>query len=532
MDELTLRDYMKVIFRQKWVIILCVITVTLTVFAGLKFQTKRYAARVKLLISAQKQSESQFYHDIVNNQNTQLALTESEIVTSAPVLDRALKAILPYKPLSEFAGYERRFASALKQEWIDRQVKKFNEKLDSLKLSDAQKHAYLYRMAFDGLKKSIKVVPVQDTNIFTITVTDYDPLGAAVIANIVSRSYIIFDLEQQLADMEQKYGEKNLVISQLRDDIRRMTEHLNGQPLDNVDAIGPASVKIIEQAYPPIEPEGQKKIVILILGVLMSLFLGLMLAFIFDYMDQTFRSPDDIERFLGVPFLGSVVRRNMSFPSIPIGNPNRRKLKNLVFFKNVAEQIYLLMKDKSYKTLLFIASRKGEGASTVSRNVAKYIALVMGHRVLIIDANPRHKQLKPKKGTPAVLGLFEILEEKAELAQCIQKTEDKLDCLWAGKATFNPGILLSSHKMTEVLKQVREKYDIVIVDTDSLNVSKDALEISNNVDSVVLVIAEGQPRRHAVKFALEKFKNRKAQVLGAILNKRKFPLPGFLYESV
>ena len=515
MNDLTLRDYMKIIFRQKWVIILCVIVVTLTVVVGLKFQTKKYAATVKLLISAEKISESPYYRDVQDNQNVQLSLTESEIVTSMPVLDRALKAILPYKSLNDFVGYERRFASPLKQEWIDRQTKKFNEQLDKLKLTDIERQSYLYRLALENLRENVKVSPIQDTNIFTITVTDYDPIAAAITANIISRSYIIFDLEQQLADMEQKYGDKNIVITQLRDDIQNMTQNLTGQPLDNVEAIGPASVKIIEQAYPPIEPEGKSKVIILILGIVMSLFLGLILAFIFDYMDQTFRSPEDIERTLDIPFLGSVPKKTQ-----------------LIAFKSVAEQVFLLMKDKSFKTLLFIASRKGEGVSTVNRNVGKYIASVLGHRVLIIDANPRHKQPKSKKGASATTGLFEILEEKADLAQSIQKTDDKLHILPAGTATLNPGILLGSHKMAEIIKYAKAHYEIVLVDTDSLNISKDALELSNTIDAVLLVIAEGRTRRHAVKYALDKFKNRKATILGAILNKRKFPLPGFLYESV
>jgi len=286
MNDLTLRDYMKIIFRQKWVIILCVIVVTLTVVVGLKFQTKKYAATVKLLISAEKISESPYYRDVQDNQNVQLSLTESEIVTSMPVLDRALKAILPYKSLNDFVGYERRFASPLKQEWIDRQTKKFNEQLDKLKLTDIERQSYLYRLALENLRENVKVSPIQDTNIFTITVTDYDPIAAAITANIISRSYIIFDLEQQLADMEQKYGDKNIVITQLRDDIQNMTQNLTGQPLDNVEAIGPASVKIIEQAYPPIEPEGKSKVIILILGIVMSLFLGLILAFIFEPSDH------------------------------------------------------------------------------------------------------------------------------------------------------------------------------------------------------------------------------------------------------
>ncbi|MBF0571958.1 MAG: AAA family ATPase [Candidatus Omnitrophica bacterium] len=513
MDELTLRDYMKVLFRQKWVIILCIIIVTLTVVVGLRFKTPSYAASVKLLISAQKQSESPYYHDVIDYQNNQLVLTQSEVVISRPVLDRALKAILPYKSINDFVGYERRFASPLKQEWIDYQIKKFNEKLDTLGLTPSQRQSYLYEMALDDLIKNVKVDPVRDTNVFTITVTDFDPAGAAVIANIISRSYIIFDLEQQLAEMQQKYGEKNLAVSQLQDSIKAMTQNLTGQPLDNVEAIGPASVKIIEQAYPPIEPKGPKKIIILILGIVMSIFLSLMLAFIFDYMDQTFRSPEDIERFLGVPYLGSVPKRNKLFA-----------------FQNVAEQIYLLMKDKAIKTLIFTSTHRGEGVSTVSHNVAKNIASTLGHRVLIIDANPRQNLQRNKEVSAP--GLFEILEEKADFGQCIQKIEEKLHILPAGQAKLNPVLSLGSHLMAEILKQAKEKYEIVLIDTDSLNNSKDALGLSNAVEAVVLIVAEGRTRRHSVKIALQGLNAMKVNLLGAILNKRTFPIPKFVYERV
>lgn len=513
MEGLTLRDYIKVLFRQKWVIIVCIITVLLTLYVGLLFRTPKYEATVKVLISEQKQSESQYYHDIQDYQNNQQpVLTQSEIVTSRPVLDRALNAILPYKSINDFVGYERRFASPLKQEWVDYKVQNFNKKLDSLGLTSAQRQSYLYQLALDDLGNHIKVDPVQDTDILTISVTDYDPIGAAVMANIVSRSYVIFDLEQQLAEMQQKYGAKNQAVSQLQDDIKSMTQNLNGQPLDNVEAIGPASVKIIEQAYPPIEAKGPKQIIILILGVVMSVFLSLMLAFIFDYLDQSLRSPEDVERFLDIPYLGSVPKK------IGING-----------FKKVSEQICLLMKDRSLKTLLFTSCRKDEGVSTIVRHVSQYLSSVLGHRVLVIDADPRQNPKNKEAGIP---GLFNILEEKAEFLQCIQKTDEKLHSLPAGQATLNPGILLRSHHMLEILRLAKEKYEVILIDSDSLNFSKDALELSNAVGAVVLIVAEGKTRRQAVKLALEGLKNRKAAVLGAILNKRQFPIPRFLYERV
>ncbi len=513
MDELTFRDYMKVLFRQKWIIILSVLVVNLTVMVGLKFRTPVYAASVKLLISAQKETATPYYRDIPDYQNVQPTMTQSEIVMSRPVIDRALKAILPFKPLSAFVGYERRFASPLKQEWIDYQVKKSNRSLDEHGITGDKRQEYLYEEAFNDLTHNIKVEPVRDTDIFTITVTDYDPVGAAVMANIISRSYIIFDLEQQLAEMQQRYGYKNIALLQLKDDINAMTQNLNGQPLDNVSAIGPASVKIIEQAYPPLSPKGPKKTIILILGFVLSCFLGLTLAYMFDYFDQTFRSPGDIERFLGISYLGSVPRHN-----------------KLTAFKNVSEQIYLLMKDKSLKSLLLTAYRRREGVTTITFNVGKYISSVLGHRVLVIDANPKKSRWRNKGA--AEPGLFNVLEEKAVLETCLQKKDDKFHVLPSGQATLNPGILLGSHHMADILKQAKLDYEIVLIDAQCMSISKDALELSNAVGSVVFIVAEGRSRLHAVKSVLENFKMRKANILGAVLNLRRYPIPEFIYERV
>ena len=108
----------------------------------------------------------------------------------------------------------------------------------------------------------------------------YNPVAAAALANILSRSYTIFDLEQQLAEMQIKYGDKNLAVTQLRDSIDKMTRNLTGQPLPDVEAIGPASVKIIEQAQPPMKPAGIPKILVFILALFMSLFLGVIILLV------------------------------------------------------------------------------------------------------------------------------------------------------------------------------------------------------------------------------------------------------------
>ena len=140
----------------------------------------------------------------------------------------------------------------------------------------------------------------------------------------------------------------------------------------------------MEQASVAMEPAGAPKALTFALAVVMSIFLAVMLAFVYEYTDQTFKSPEDVERGLGIPFLGGV-RKN--------ADPGE--------YQNVSEQIYLLMKDKRLQTLLMTSSRTGEGVTTVTHSIGKYIAANLGHKVLIIDANPRHlsgkKRTKPRR---------------------------------------------------------------------------------------------------------------------------------------
>ena len=120
------------------------------------------------------------------------------------------------------------------------------------------------------------------------------------------------------------------MVSQLKNTIADMEKRLSGEPLPNIDAIGPASVKVIEQADLPLEPEGPSKSVIMVLGMFMSVFLSIMLAFMFEYMDQSFKTPRDIEQALSVPLLGSVRRRRRPRPEL---------------YRELADHLFLLNKN-------------------------------------------------------------------------------------------------------------------------------------------------------------------------------------------
>ncbi len=300
----TLRDYLRIIFRRKTVFITTVLITMITVFIGLQLKTPVYESKVKMIIGAKKQIESPYYKDITDFRSTEMALTQSEIVKSNPVIERAVRRLRMNEPSLQ---YEKQFCSPLKSILLDLKAK-FQKKF--VRIPGQAKDEFLLINAVQELKKRIKVEPITDTDLFTITVTDFSPTRAARIANTVSRSYCLFDLEQQLAELQQKYGEKHLFVMQLKDNIQKMEANLTGSSLSNIEAIGPASVKIIEQAAVAAESTGIPKTLIFITAFFMSFVLGITLAFGCESLDPAIKSPEELKSCLGLPFLGYLPKRN------------------------------------------------------------------------------------------------------------------------------------------------------------------------------------------------------------------------------
>ncbi|MDD5311219.1 MAG: Wzz/FepE/Etk N-terminal domain-containing protein, partial [Candidatus Omnitrophica bacterium] len=473
MDELTLRDYLKVIFRQKWVIFTSIVTVTVVVALGLWIKTPTYEATVKMLVTSQKGVENPYYSPLISMQNIQIALTQSEIVKSNPVMERTLKAV-GLKPLD----FEKKFASPLRQAMIDWQIASLNKQLAEItakttdpKIVEQQKQNIFFRLALKDLEDNIKVEPLRDTNLFTITYRDFDPGIAAAIANIISRSYVIFDLEQQLAEMQMKYGDKNLAVMQLRDSIAQMEKSLNGQPLPNIEAIGPASVKIVEQAIPPLKPSGLPKSIMLILAFFMSIFLGVMLAFGFDYMDQTFKSPQEIESVLGMPFLGAIPRKPKPHD-----------------YEHISDQLCFELKDRKLKSVMVVAAYPKEGVTAAIVNLAKSISNKCRPKVLVMDTNLRKPAIHQAFKIANTRGIVDVIEGRASFDEAVNKVTDNLFVLTTGKVDMNPGSLLESQKMGVLIDHAKEKYDVVFLDCANLRESKDAIVLSSHVDSVAFMV--------------------------------------------
>lgn len=546
----TPRDYLRILFRHKTVIIITLIAIMVTTYIGLELKTPVYEAHVKMLISAQKQIDSPYYKDLSSAyRDTKIALTQAEIVTSTHVLERAIKALkLQERPFD----YEKNFYSPLKAQLTDLKTKWLanlkmiwpvnsepkesetrQEPQDMVSEQEReQKREQEYRLwiATENLRRAIHVEPIRDTDLFTITVNDFSPDEAAMIANAVSRSYIICDLEQQLAELQLQYEDKHQLVLQLKDNIDKMNDNLSGVSLSYIESIGPATIKIVEQAKKPFVPIGINKHLTLTLASFIGIFLGIMFAFGLDYIDHTFKSSQDVELFLNLPFLGSIPKGRLNgktlIKDINQINPYTQ------FYKHLADQIYFSMKNKKLKSIMITAASPLEGSTGITANLCHYLSKKAGRKAIIIDTNLKSPAIHKIFNIPENPGLSNVLEGEISFEEAVHNLGHNLSVLPAGKTSLDSTLLLDSTSMINVIKAAKERYEFVFVDYADLKDFQDAYVLSSYLDGVVLVVDEGKTRCHAVKTLIAPFEEGKFNLIGVILNNRTFVIPKIIYKRI
>lgn len=524
--QLTLRDYWRVIFRHKWVVFISVLVVAITVYFGLQMRTPVYKATVKMLVSSVKETQAPYSRDIAGYSQNEAALTQSEIVKSLPVVERAVKAVhLDKRPMDN----EKLFSSNLRQKMIAVETKEFKERLKNLPV--AQQDYIYFRRAVESLQGRLIVEPVRGTNLLLISVVDFDPLVAAMLANVVSRSYVIFDLEQKLAESATKYGELHPTVTLLKGHVEKMTSTLNGEPLDNIEAIGPATVKIISQAAIPTKPEGRSKKIYFALAVFLSAVLGVVMAFIFEYLDPTVRSAADLSSIVQVPLLSAVPRQFGKKRRI-LNDKNVSSPAYIAAFHELACQIRFFLTQKKMRVFLFTAPDTAQGTTTVVSNLALCLVKDFKKRVLVIDAHYRRSAIHNNFSLAGAPGLVDVLAQKLPLSKVCCEVAPNFWMVPAGDMSLDLECLLDSPKMAEIIEEAKNAFDVVLIDCADLRHYRDAISIGQFSDGIVLVIAEGKTRRPAIATAISPLKENNFNLAGVVLNNRTFSLPKFIYDRV
>lgn len=190
-------------------------------------------------------------------------------------------------------------------------------------------------------------------------------------------------------------------------------------------------------------------------------------------------------------------------------------------YRTIRTNIEFMAVDKEIKVILITSATQSEGKSTTSSNLAVAYAQ-QGKKVLIIDTDMRrptvHYTFKVANG----LGLSSLLTRQAELEKAVLPTKvDNLSILTAGPIPPNPAELLSSRSMENLMLQLRESYDVIILDAPPLLQVADSRITSKLTDGVVLVVGCTTSDRQRVLKAKEQLELAEAKILGVVLNRRE-----------
>jgi capsular exopolysaccharide synthesis family protein len=283
----------------------------------------------------------------------------------------------------------------------------------------------------------------------------------------------------------------------------------NEAPENSADKISSTPiVQLIEPAQEPQEPVSPEKPRLIGLSLLLSLFLGVLIPVIVERRRKTFICGQQLSHSFGllcyalIPRVEGEQHRNIA--DYVLDNPSDTLVEAI-------RSLRLNIKLKSHsdeqedKIVLVTSSKEGEGKSMLCTWLAR-LAAKSGERVLLIDANLRDPSIHQILNGKNALSLVEYLTGKAPLDKVIDKTDPSgLHAIYGRSIPNSVLDLLSSHKMGDLMHDIREDYDLIIIDTPPCLTSADARALSPHADLLLYLVSWNKTKRDVIHKGLSQF---------------------------
>jgi len=298
----------------------------------------------------------------------------------------------------------------------------------------------------------------------------------------------------------------------------RITEAKSADGLDNANA------RISDRALPALSPIKPQKELIIALAALASLVLSMLMALLYEQMDDTVKSTRDIEEKLGVKLLGILPLIKTGWfkksEALPL-NPEHIEDAKGTFVEsvNTARTILSLDEgDEARQVIVVTSSVPGEGKSTTSINLAHSFGQL--ERVLIIDCDMRRPTLAKAAGLDRnVAGLSNLITQTAHAKKCLKRGMfgGSVDILPSGPLPEQPLELISSKRFEKILDELCQHYDRIIIDSAPTQAVSDALVISKLSDAVVYCVKSHETSLELVRRGLQRLRQVNAPLAGVII---------------
>jgi Mrp family chromosome partitioning ATPase len=396
------------------------------------------------------------------------------------------------------------------------------------------------------------------TNLVSLQAQADDPQLAADLANSFARQTKLVATRQTRAQIDEAVRTLDKQGKGIPNFDLTYTGQLAAQ-LQTARAIA-EPVRIVENAEVPGSPSSPNPTRNTILGLLVGLTLGLVVAFIRDSLDRRLRGSDEVHEALGMPVVGKVSEAALGQVGFGVNGAAPVMDPDLESFRILRTNLEYLRQDRPLKSLLVTSGLPEEGKSTVAASLACTAALA-GRRTLLVECDVRRPSLADRLGINQTPGLTDYLMGAAEPREVLQTVDleeprnlsngspkvpgrepempakpklgsagpsvgtlatlgqsvGTLVCVTAGSKPSHPAELLGSQRFRDFLENVTEAYEIVVIDSSPLLSVVDALQIATEVDGVIVCARVSQTTRdeaRAVRAALDRLPERP---MGAVM---------------
>ncbi len=272
------------------------------------------------------------------------------------------------------------------------------------------------------------------------------------------------------------------------------------------------NISVLDEATEPRYPIKPRKKLNLLIGAMMGMFFGLSMAFFLDYLDNTFRTPDDIEKYLQLAVLAVV-------PKAGEEGIKERAVKEA--YQSLRTSVIFSSKNRQRKVVLITSTGPQEGKSSTVANLGRTLAAA-GDRVIIVDCDLRRPTQHFVHETERDHGLTNYLAapvDKADWTDYVKTSAaHEPHLMTCGPIPPSPPELLGSARFTELIGHLRESYDWVLIDSPPAASLADTTQLVPTADMVILVVQHYRTDRDMVRKTLQRLQAIQTPIVGAVLN--------------
>ncbi len=394
---------------------------------------------------------------------------------------------------------------------------------------------------------------VPNTQMVEISVTDTNPKRAQLIADELARQLIkqspaIGDTEtgvrqefirQQLSSLQSQIQETERQIEELQtsliglnsasqianieSQIKEQTEKLNklresyASFLANSQQGALNILSVVEPANLPTHSVGTNKFIIIGLAGLVGFSLGAGAAYLLDFLDRTIKTTSDVERIFNLPVIGyiSELMDKENNATYVAKDPASILAEN---FRLLRSNIEFFQISRPVRTIVITSPSQGNGKTTIATNLA--LSIAQGEQeVVLVDADLRRPAIHKALDMAKEPGLSDLIRNRADLDEVIRNWYgSNMKVITAGNIPQNITEVVGSKRIGSILGDLREKFEIVIVDAPPLIIA-DAYNLASRVDGVILVMEPGKTSEEQARTIKEQLSRSNAHLLGIVFNK-------------